>query len=175
MGRNRFSGWILESWEGRERAMGKTNQGGRQGLCAQTSGRPRRRAGGEVAGASESLRMTECRIPTGGVKTCSPVLASFLAVFTPQFSITHCQIKVHLSNSRETENRTITHCWILRSFMPREALGFHKRLNCVVVQGGSHAHRLWSQILKGCFLPLFFEQCELWKFLNPPSPYYPQL
>lgn len=88
MGRNGFSGWILESWEGRKRAMGKANQGGLQGLCAQTSGRPRRRAVGDVVGALESLRMTECRIPMGGVKTCSSVLASFLAVFTPQFSIT---------------------------------------------------------------------------------------
>ena len=37
MGRNGFSGWILESWEGRERGMGEADQGGLQGLCAQTS------------------------------------------------------------------------------------------------------------------------------------------
>lgn len=75
MGRNGFSGRILESWEGRERAVGEANQAGLRGLCAQTSDLPRRRAGGAIMGASESLRMTES-------------LAASLAVFTPQFLIT---------------------------------------------------------------------------------------
>ena len=50
---------------GRQRkSCGEADQGRLQGLCAQTSDLPRRRAGVDTMGASESLRMTECRIPT---------------------------------------------------------------------------------------------------------------
>lgn len=75
MGRNGFSGQILESWEGR--GMGEAGQAGLQDLWARASALPRRRVGRDVLGASESLRIAECRIPTSGVKTCLPVFAVF--------------------------------------------------------------------------------------------------